>query len=125
MNRELARIVVLAVVVVVVLAVGRAEAHRPPSLSQHTPVWKVNRLICAYWGRSQCRKAQAVAQCESTYRTPRWHTGVHARNGQYLGLFQMGANERRTYGHGPTAREQVRAAYRYYKGSGWRPWACA
>ena len=74
--------------------------------------------ICHVFG-PRCREAIAVAWCES-----RLHTS--ARNGQYLGLFQMGAYERRLFGHGPTAKTQAEAAHRYFVLSGrdWSPWGC-
>ena len=74
--------------------------------------------ICHVFG-SYCRQALAVSHCES-----RLHTT--ARNGQYLGLFQMGSNERRLFGHGPSAVEQATAAHRYFIASGrdWSPWSC-
>lgn len=63
--------------------------------------------------------ARRVAWCESTWN-------VNASNGQYLGLFQMGSNERATYGHGRTALAQSFAARRYFDASGrdWSPWQC-
>ena len=63
--------------------------------------------------------ATRVAVCESGLRTT-------ARNGQYLGMFQMGRHERATYGHGPSAIEQARAARRYFDATGrtWGPWEC-
>jgi hypothetical protein len=74
--------------------------------------------ICTVFG-SYCQEALAVAWCESRHSTT-------ARNGQYLGLFQMGAYERRLFGHGPTARAQAVAAHRYFVRSGrdWSPWSC-
>lgn len=63
-------------------------------------------------------QATHVSWCESRYRT--W-----AKNGQYRGLFQMGENERRIYGHHPSSPwHQARAAYRYFVASGrdWSPW---
>jgi hypothetical protein len=74
--------------------------------------------ICKVFG-SYCRQALQVARCESGYST-------NAQNGQYLGLFQMGTSERRLFGHGATAIEQARAAYRYFVRSGrdWSPWSC-
>lgn len=74
--------------------------------------------ICRVFG-PYCKEALAVARCES-----RLHP--HAQNGQYLGLFQMGASERRLFGHGPSAVEQARAARRYFVASGrdWSPWSC-
>jgi hypothetical protein len=62
--------------------------------------------------------ALKVSKCESGY-------SVRAYNGQYLGLFQMGSSERRTYGHHPSSPwVQAKAAYRYFVATGrdWSPW---
>ncbi len=74
--------------------------------------------ICQVFG-PYCAQALRVARCESGLRT--W-----AANGQYLGLFQMGAVARARYGHSPDAYGQARAAYRYFRDSGyrWGPWTC-
>jgi hypothetical protein len=74
--------------------------------------------ICDVFGR-YCQQALSVAHCESRFDT-------EAQNGQYLGLFQMGHWERRTYGHGLTPFDQARAAHRYFVASGrdWSPWSC-
>ena len=76
------------------------------------------KAICHVFG-SYCQQALQVASCESGYETG-------AQNGQYLGLFQMGSSERQLFGHGATALEQARAAYRYFLRSGrdWSPWSC-
>jgi hypothetical protein len=76
------------------------------------------KAICSVFG-SYCRQAVSVAWCESRLRT-------NARNGQYLGLFQMGSYERSLFGHGRTAHDQARAAHRYFLRSGrdWSPWGC-
>jgi hypothetical protein len=76
-------------------------------------------VICAVFGRRYCGQALSVAGCESRHRTT-------ARNGQYLGLFQMGSSERRLFGHGSTARQQAIAAHKYFVLSGrdWSPWSC-
>ena len=68
---------------------------------------------------SYCDQAVKVAWCESRLQTT-------ARNGQYLGLFQMGSYARELYGHGATAHEQAVAAHRYFVSSGrdWSPWSC-
>lgn len=63
-------------------------------------------------------KAVEVARCESTLRT-------HAKKGQFHGLFQLGANERADYGHGPDALAQVLAAHALFLDRGWQPWTCA
>ena len=78
----------------------------------------IRGIICDVFG-PYCSQALAVVACESGFSTA-------AVNGQYLGLFQMGANERATYGHGSDAYSQARAAYAYFvaSGSDWSPWAC-
>jgi len=74
--------------------------------------------ICRVFG-SYCYEALHVARCESGLQTT-------AQNGQYLGLFQMGIQERRLFGHGDSAEEQALAAHRYFVFSGrdWSPWSC-
>ena len=76
------------------------------------------KAICHVFG-SYCKQALQVARCESGYRTT-------AQNGQYRGLFQMGSSERQLFGHGGSALQQARAAYRYFVRSGrdWSPWSC-
>lgn len=96
----------------------RADALR--RLTPPDPIALVKAAICRVFGH-YCSQAVAVSGCETggTY----W-PGSH--NGQYLGIFQMGSHERATYGHGPTALEQARAAWRYFVASGkdWSPWEC-
>jgi len=76
------------------------------------------KAICHVFG-SYCDEALQVARCESGLRPS-------AENGQYLGMFQMGSNERALFGHGATALEQAKAAHRYFVRSGrdWSPWSC-
>ena len=75
------------------------------------------RRAVQVWPRSQRSAALAVAYCESRFQTG-------ARNGQYLGLWQLGTRERRLYGYGRTALAQARSAHRLWLARGWRPWAC-
>ncbi len=91
---------------------ARAQARR---LAKAPP----KTVICHVFGRRYCRQALAVAWCESRFST-------RARNGQYLGLFQMGSYERQRFGHGETAHAQTVAAHRYFVLSGrdWSPWGC-
>lgn len=93
---------------------SRAQTRRLAGLDTATP----HDVICRVFG-GYCHQALAVSQCESGLRTD-------AQNGQYLGLFQMGASERHLFGHGPSAAEQVTAAHRYFVASGrdWSPWSC-
>jgi hypothetical protein len=76
------------------------------------------KAICYVFG-DYCGQAVRVARCESGLQTT-------ARNGQYLGMFQMGTSERQLFGHGATPLAQAQAAYRYFVRSGrdWSPWSC-
>lgn len=89
-------------------------AHRRAAAMRRRPA----AVICRVFG-DYCSQALRVARCESGLR-------IDARNGEYLGLFQMGADERRLFGHGSTAGAQARAAHRYFvaSGRGWGPWSC-
>lgn len=81
-------------------------------------VYSVPQIICAVFGQA-CAKALSVASCESRF-------SVYARNGQYLGIFQMGEAERARFGGSSCdVWDQVRAAYAYYRVAGWGPWQCA
>lgn len=64
-------------------------------------------------------QALRVAYCESRY-------SIWARNGQYIGLFQMGDYARSRYGHAWNAWAQAISAWRYFAASGydWSPWSC-
>jgi hypothetical protein len=92
----------------------RAQTRRLAAVEAATPP----NVICRVFG-DYCGQAIAVSRCESHLRTD-------AQNGQYLGLFQMGSNERRLFGHGPSAVDQAEAAHRYFVASGrdWSPWSC-
>jgi Lysozyme like domain len=86
---------------------ARQRASMPPKAA-----------ICDVFGE-YCQEALAVAWCESRLQPT-------ARNGQYLGLFQMGSYARRLFGHGSSAHQQATAAHRYFIRSGrdWSPWSC-
>lgn len=112
------------------LAAARADAARARARIERSERAAVERrlmiqvassptkAICYVFG-DYCDQALRVARCESGYRTT-------AQNGQYLGIFQMGSSERQLFGHGESALEQARAAYRYFVRSGrdWSPWSC-
>lgn len=91
------------------------------------------QAIKCYWPAHSRWYALRVAECESTASAPeriarRRGLGRWARNGQYVGIFQMGVHERRRYGwyrKGAPARVQVLSARRLYWHRGWQPWACA
>lgn len=114
-------IAIIVFVIMLFIAAGTADDGKGagntllPALSTD----ETALVICDVFGDRFCGQALRVAWCES-----RLHTT--ARNGQYLGLFQMGSSERRKYGHGRTARAQSIAALRYFNASGkdWSPWTC-
>ena len=74
------------------------------------------RALVIHFGR-HWKEAAIVSWGEGS-----WH--ADAENGQYLGTFQMGSKERRTYGHSSTLAGQVKAAARYWRVAGWGPWEC-
>lgn len=95
---------------------ARAQAYCGMARTLGHPV----AAIRAVFG-SHADEALIVSRCESgRSRSPRAH------NGQYRGMFQMGASERARYGHGDTPLEQAVAAHRYFVASGrdWSPWSC-
>jgi hypothetical protein len=105
---------VVALAIVVLIIVGRAYAA-PATHPAHTKA--IIRHVFGGYGDEAVR----VASCETGGTFSVW-----AKNGQYLGLFQMGSWERRTFGHGRNAWAQSRAARRYFIASGrdWSPWSC-
>ena len=107
---------IVGIVLALALFATPATAGQQDRISQQQA--RAKPIICKVFG-PHCQEALNVAWCES-----KWY--VWAQNGQYLGLFQMGSWERRTYGHGSGAWAQARAAYRYFVASGrdWSPWAC-
>lgn len=128
MSRPTVLLVAVLALVALLLAVRAHSSNRAVGLRVHAApalvaaragaVPSVVRVICAVF-RGYCGEALRVSWCESRWR-------VWARNGQYLGLFQMGRVERAQYGHGPGAWAQARAAFRYFTATGrtWRPWSC-
>lgn len=96
---------------------------------RHAPTWTPPRdpsdvagaiaSAAARWGFSVAGMT-SVARCESTLNR-------FATNGQYLGLFQLGANERARYLRGDwrDAYANADAAGRYAReAGGFGPWTC-
>lgn len=106
---------VAAFVVTALIVVGRAYAAE-----SFTPE-RTKAIIRHVFGPRYGSQAVRVASCETGGTFDVW-----AKNGQYLGLFQMGSSERARYGHGWNPWVQARAARRYFLASGrdWSPWSC-
>ena len=87
----------------------------------HPTVTQTKFIICSYWKvPSRCRKAWIVAWKESSFY---WG----ATNGQYCSVYQMGAQERTTYGANPCHHggNNIRGAYLYDGGRAiFGPWQC-
>ena len=64
--------------------------------------------------RSRSARCSGVLRSGTRSRVVRVGSPTTARNGQYLGLFQMGTYARQVSGHGDSAYEQARAAYRFF-----------
>jgi hypothetical protein len=94
----------------------RRLERRLAARSDLTPIVAIRMVFGRYAG-----EAIRVSSCETG-----GSFSVYARNGQYLGLFQMGDYARGRYGHSTTALGQAQAAYRYFVDSGrnWSPWEC-
>lgn len=98
------------------------EAHWAPQIPQHNLRHALNLTWCGKSTRTCPGSIQAwtVVGCETGYKY-----NVDARNRKHLGIFQMGEDERRQYGHGNNVWAQSRAAHRYWLIKWWKPWTCA
>lgn len=107
------KIIVLPLLVAALAAPATASGGTPNGYRETNA-----RIICQVFGK-YCRQALVVARCESGFS--HW-----ARNGQYLGLFQMGSYARARYGHSWSPWGQAKYAFRYFiaAGADWSPWAC-
>lgn len=110
-RRKVRKAILLISLMLTLVFVGEAQALKQKTRSTESII----RQVFGRYGD----QAVKVAWCESRF-------SVWARNGQYLGLFQMGNFARGRYGHSWNAWGQARAAYRYFIESGrdWSPWAC-
>src|SRR5687767_12968435 len=110
----------LGVFLGLLISVLPGQSHNLPG-TEHNRVHAITFAFCK--SEKPCalgHKALDVAYCESGPSL--W---PYARNGQYLGMFQFGAYARSAFGFSWSPWEQSRAAYRYWRVSGWSPWACA
>lgn len=106
---------ILAALCVAAILVPTAPAHHSKAKGYRA----VNAAVIHHVFGKYGSQAVAVAECEGGL-------SVWARNGQYLGTFQMGDYARGRYGHAWNIWAQAKAAYRYFVASGrdWSPWSC-
>jgi hypothetical protein len=113
------KIVVAAVLAYLLISLGPVQAHWRPN-TPHNRIHAINHAFCGQVNGCQLgNEALRVAYCESGVNL--W---PYARNGQYLGMFQFGSWARSTFGWSWSPWGQARAAYRYWRVSGWSGWAC-
>jgi hypothetical protein len=107
------KVLLTALVLFVLYLSVAARAHA----SQRQQAQEAIRYVFGPYGDQAVR----VADCETGGTFSIW-----ARNGQYLGLFQMGSYARARYGHAWNAWAEAVSAYRYFIDSGrdWSPWTC-
>ncbi len=133
---------IAAILLVIALAIwatptGTSEAASAPAPAITSPcrsasITPIEAINCT-WPRSSRATARRVAECESTAsaneRIARARNlGRWARNGKYVGVFQLGPNERADHGwyrRGASARIQVASALSLYRARGWQPWTAS
>ena len=122
LGETLKKIIALSIIIFSIFFTQTTSAHYKPN-TLHIKKHAINLYWC---GKTEkyCeagRQAWEIAGCETgnTYN-------IWAKNGQYLGIFQMGSFARSLYGHGWNVWDQAKAAHKYYVASGrdWSPWTC-
>lgn len=115
----------LTTVAVLITLGGAASTAQASNYNTSSNYAQVRKAVCYYFPGSLCNQAMNVVGCETGHTYSVW-----AKNGQYLGIFQMGSGERGRFGHGNNAWAQAKAARAYYDYEisihqwGWRPWSC-
>lgn len=106
---------IIATVALVLVLAPSATSHHGKSKGYRA----INTAVIHHVFGKYGSQAVEVAKCEGGL-------SVWARNGQYLGTFQMGDYARSRYGHAWNIWAQARAAHRYFvaSGSDWSPWSC-
>lgn len=117
----------LAVTLAVTVACLSASAMGSVGKRYDGSAPQLEEWVAQTWPVELVDEAIQVAWCESRGKPT-------ARNGQYMGLMQMGRREWAKYGKGKSAYDPIanlEAAYRYYQyrrklnGNGWAAWQCS
>jgi hypothetical protein len=98
------------------VALGGAAGQTAQASMNRSLYQQAQRAVCFYF-KKNCATAMKIVKCETGGSYTPW-----SANGQYLGIFQMGSYERRTFGHGGNVWAQAKAAYAYFKVAGFGPW---
>lgn len=120
------RRIALGIGIGLLLAVLPARGHNLPG-TVHNQEHAITYAFCGHTFKP-CAQGNGAVNVAIGESSSWWWKArcAEARNGQFLGCFQMGLNERRKYGNGAGVWNQARAAYRYFVDSGrdWSPWTC-
>ena len=93
---------------------GTVEAAQ--ASDSRTLYQQAQRAVCYYF-KNNCTTAMRIVKCETGGSYTPWSS-----NGQYQGIFQMGSQERATYGDGNNVWAQAKAAFAYFRVAGFGPW---
>jgi len=99
-----------------IVAISLTSGVRVQSAHSTTLYQQALRAVCFYF-KQNCTTAMRIVNCETGGSYAPW-----SANGQYLGIFQMGSQERATYGYGSNVWAQAKAAYAYFRVAGFGPW---
>ena len=113
------KLIALGVIIVFTLTFNLKLSEARPKMQ--TIQYAVNLNWCGHIKR-KCKagkQALEVVRCETGSTFNVW-AGFPRK--EYWGLFQMGASERKIYGHGWNPWVQAKSAHRYWKIAGWSPW---
>ena len=120
----MARAITIATLVTAIAS--PAHAHLRDGLARNVgrdEAKHVARATHRVWKKRRAHQWQGLISCESRF-------DKDAVNGQYLGLTQMGSDERAAWNWGRRVVRQLRASHRYWVyardawGNGFAPWAC-
>lgn len=121
----------LALCLALIIIVDDSDAHFVPN-SEHNQVHAITYAFCHH-SFKPCKNSYDAVKVAKGESSSWWFVTrsnpqgcAAARNGQYLGCFQMGSSERRKYGNSAGVWGQARAAWKYFvdSGSDWSPWEC-
>ena len=120
----------IAALILALLFVSNSHAATAKRHCQKLTLTPLQAIQCTFPKKYRA-SAWKIAKCESTANAASAYSRKHgkgrwAKNGQYIGIFQMGTGERKTYGWysvGAPAIVQAAAARRLHKARGWSPWS--
>lgn len=115
------RTLILTIATILALA-SPAQGHLVKGLDRETSLNRAKKVARkvhdVFHNDETAHRWQYVISCESKFRK-------YARNGQYLGLTQMGEHERARCRWSWDMDRQLKATKCWWELAGWDAWACA